>query len=304
MARPRDGYLAGMAEDQVMAPKVPDYARYRVEPEDAIALADLDSDDTGTYSGREEADADLAGHVDRIADLQARLYAEERRSLLVVLQGIDAAGKDSTVSHVFRGTNPQGVRVYSFKEPSPDESAHDFLWRYHQHTPAAGMIHVFNRSHYEDVLVTRVKDLVPEEVWRPRYDSINDFERMLVREGTYIVKFFLHISKDAQLARFRERLELEHKHYKFSANDVRERRNWDEYQQAYEDAVNATSTPWAPWYVVPSDHKWFRNLVVARTLAGTLEAIGPQWPEPQEDLEQFALEELEEDQAESSRSSR
>ena len=171
--------------------------------------------------------------------------------MLVVLQGIDAAGKDSTVKHVFSGTNPQGVRVYTFKEPTAEEAAHDFLWRYHADAPALGMIHVFNRSHYEDVLVVRVKELIEEERWRSRYDSINDFERMLARERTVIVKFFLHISKDAQLDRFRERLEREDKHYKFSANDVRERRNWDAYQEAYEDAVNATSTPWAPWYVVP-----------------------------------------------------
>jgi PPK2 family polyphosphate:nucleotide phosphotransferase len=284
-----------MTEASVRAPHVPDFARYRVESDEALRLADVDTADVGTYSGAEEADADLARYVEQIADLQARLYAEEKHALLVVLQGIDAAGKDSTVSHVFRGTNPQGCRVYSFKEPSTDESAHDFLWRYHQDTPPFGMIHVFNRSHYEDVLVTRVKDLVPEEVWRSRYDSINDFERMLVREGTCILKFLLHISKDAQLDRFRERLELEHKHYKFSANDVRERRNWDSYQHAYEDAVNATSTPWAPWYVIPSDHKWYRNVVVARTVAGTLDAIGPCWPEPEEELEQFALEELEAD---------
>jgi PPK2 family polyphosphate:nucleotide phosphotransferase len=279
--------------DTVQAPWSADFARYRVDPDEPISLAELDPADTGTYSGKDEADGDIVRYVERIADLQARLYAEEKRALLVVLQGIDAAGKDSTVSHVFRGTNPQGCRVYSFKEPSPDESAHDFLWRYHQDTPPDGMIHVFNRSHYEDVLVTRVKDLVPEEVWRSRYDSINDFERMLVREGTSILKFFLHISKAAQLDRFRERLELEHKQYKFSANDVRERRNWDAYQQAYEDAVNATSTPWAPWHVVPSDHKWYRNVVVARTVAGTLDALDPRWPESDEDLEQFAAEELE-----------
>jgi PPK2 family polyphosphate:nucleotide phosphotransferase len=292
-----------MPESSVQAPHVPDFARYRVEPDEPVSLAELDSADLGTYSGKEEADADLGGYVDRIADLQARLYAEEERALLVVLQGIDAAGKDSTVSHVFRGTNPQGCRVYSFKEPSPDESAHDFLWRYHQHTPSAGMIHVFNRSHYEDVLVTRVKGLVPEQVWRARYDSINDFERMLVREGTCILKFFLHISNEAQLDRFRERLEVEHKHYKFSANDVRERQNWDAYQRAYEDAVNATSTPWAPWYVVPSDHKWYRNLVVARTVAGTLDAMDPRWPEPDDDLERFTLDELDAQPA-SERSSR
>jgi PPK2 family polyphosphate:nucleotide phosphotransferase len=267
-------------------------ALYRVAPGTKVALADQDPADTGTYEVADEARAELAGLVEQIADLQARLYAEEERSLLVVLQGIDAAGKDSSVKHVFRGSNPQGVRVYSFKEPSNEESAHDFLWRYHQHTPGKGMIHVFNRSHYEDVLVVRVKGLVPEERWRSRYDSINDFERMLAREGTTIVKFFLHISKDAQMDRFRERLEREDKHYKFSANDVRERRNWDAYQEAYEEAINHTSTEWAPWYMVPSDHKWYRNLVVARTVATVLEEMDPRWPDPEEDLESFAQEEL------------
>jgi len=253
-----------------------------------FSLADID---TAATEG-ERDDDELAALVDRIADLQARLYAEERRALLVVLQGIDAAGKDSSVSHVFRGTNPQGVRVFSFKEPSNEEAAHDFLWRYHQDTPAYGMIHVFNRSHYEDVLVVRVKGLVEEERWRSRYDSINDFERMLAREGTKILKCFLHISKDAQLDRFRERLEREDKHYKFSANDVRERRNWDAYQEAYEDALNATHTDWAPWHVIPSDHKWYRNLTVAKLVAKTLEELDPKWPPPGEDAERFAAEEL------------
>ena len=261
---------------------------YRIEPGESFSLDDHDPSDTGSDTDADE----LPELVERIADLQARLYAEERRALLVVLQGIDAAGKDSTVAHVFRGTNPQGVRVLTFKEPSNEELAHDFLWRYHQHTPGYGMIHVFNRSHYEDVLVVRVKDLVEEERWRSRYDSINDFERMLARERTTILKFFLHISKDAQLERFQERLEREDKHYKFSANDVRERRNWDDYQEAYEDAVRCTSTEWAPWHVIPSDHKWFRNLTVARIVAATLEEMDPRWPEPEEDLEQFAADEL------------
>jgi PPK2 family polyphosphate:nucleotide phosphotransferase len=270
----------------------PDFARYRVEPDEDVSLADHDPATTDSYDDADEAREELSGLVEHIADLQARLYAEEQRALLVVLQGIDAAGKDSTVAHVFRGSNPQGVRVLSFKEPTHEESAHDFLWRYHQQTPAMGMIHVFNRSHYEDVLVVRVKELVEEERWRSRYDSINDFERMLEREKTTIVKFFLHISKDAQLDRFRERLERQDKHYKFSSNDVRERRNWDAYQQAYEDMLNHTSTEWAPWYVIPSDHKWYRNLVVARTVAGVLEGMDPKWPEPEEDLESFAAEEL------------
>src|SRR4051794_28337068 len=263
--------------------------RYRVEPGSKIRLADHDTADTGGLSGPD--DAEFHALVERIADLQARLYAEESRSVLVVLQGIDAAGKDSSVKHVFRGTNPQGVRVYTFKEPTAEEAAHDFLWRYHVDAPPDGMIHVFNRSHYEDVLVVRVKQLIEEERWRSRFDSINDFERMLAREGTTIVKFFLHISKDAQMERFRERLEREDKHYKFSANDVRERRNWDAYQEAYEEALNHTSTDWAPWYMVPSDHKWYRNLVVAQTVLSVLQDLDPRWPEPEEDLEAFAREE-------------
>jgi PPK2 family polyphosphate:nucleotide phosphotransferase len=270
----------------------PDFARYRVEPGEEVSLADQDTAAADGYDAA-EAREELDALTERIADLQARLYAEESQSLLVVLQGIDAAGKDSTVAHVFRAVNPQGCRVYTYKEPTPDESAHDFLWRYHRDTPARGMIHVFNRSHYEDVLVVRVKQLIEEERWRGRYESINDFERMLVREGTVILKFFLHISKDCQLERFRERLERQDKHYKFSSNDVRERRRWDDYQQAYEDMLRHTSTEDAPWYVVPSDHKWFRNLVVARAVAGTLDSMDPVWPEPEEDLEAFAAAELE-----------
>jgi PPK2 family polyphosphate:nucleotide phosphotransferase len=278
----------------------PDFARYRVEPDEEVSLADHDPAAAAGYEP-EEAREELEALSERIADLQARLYAEERQSLLVVLQGIDAAGKDSTVAHVFRGANPQGCRVYTYKEPTPDESAHDFLWRYHRDTPARGMIHVFNRSHYEDVLVVRVKELTEESRWRSRYKSINDFERMLVREGTVVLKFFLHISKECQLERFRERLERPDKHYKFSSNDVRERRRWDDYQQAYEDMLRHTSTHDAPWYVVPSDHKWFRNLVVARAVAGTLDTMDPVWPEPEEDLEAFAAEELDQLSERSSR---
>jgi PPK2 family polyphosphate:nucleotide phosphotransferase len=282
--------------DDPTAPLVADFARYRVDPGEHVSLATLATDDTDDLTPG-QARRELDRLVERIAGLQARLYAEEKRAVLVVLQGIDAAGKDSTVKHVFSGSNPQGVRVYTFKEPTEEEAAHDFLWRYHQDAPAYGMVHVFNRSHYEDVLVVRVKGLTDEARWRSRYDSINDFERMLSRERTVIVKFFLHISKDAQLDRFRERLEREDKHYKFSANDVRERRNWDAYQEAYEDAINLTSTPWAPWFVVPADHKWYRNLVVARIVAATLEALDPKWPRTEEELEAYALEELEESSA-------
>jgi PPK2 family polyphosphate:nucleotide phosphotransferase len=278
---------------EVEAPLVPDFARYRVEPGERISLADLDPADTGDLAGSEEVETEYAGLAEQIAALQERLFAEEKRSLLIVLQGIDAAGKDGTVKHVLRGTNPSGVRVHSFREPSSEEIAHDFLWRYHQATPADGMIGVFNRSHYEDVLVVRVKDLAPEALWRSRYDSINDFERMLVREGTTILKFFLHISKDEQLEKFRERLERPEKYWKWSDNDIKERARWEDYQQAYEDAVNATSTPWAPWYVIPSDHRWFRNYAIARVLLGTLTAMDPRFPAPPEDVKRFAEEELE-----------
>jgi PPK2 family polyphosphate:nucleotide phosphotransferase len=276
----------------VAGPQLADYARYRVEPDEGFSLADHDPDDTDGMAGPEEVEREYEELGQRIADLQERLYAEEQRSLLIVLQGIDAAGKDGTVKHVLRGTNPTGVRVYSFKEPSSEELAHDFLWRYHQHTPGDGMIHVFNRSHYEDVLVVRVKDLAPEELWRSRFDSINDFERMLVREGTTILKFLLHISKEEQLEKFRERLERTDKYWKWSDNDMRERERWDDYQQAYEEAVAATSTSWAPWYVVPADHRWFRNYVIARVLAGTLQAMDPKFPEPPEDVKRFAQREL------------
>src|SRR5918995_925912 len=275
------------------APLLADFARYRVEPGERVALADLDPADTAGLSGEDEIGPDYEGLRDRLPDLQERLHAEEERSLLIVLQGIDAAGKDGTVKHVLRGTNPSGVRVQSFKEPSSEELAHDFLWRYHQATPADGMIGVFNRSHYEDVLVVRVKDLAPEALWRSRYDSINDFERMLVREGTTILKFFLHISKDEQLEKFRERLARPDKHFQWSDNDMKERERWDDYQQAYEEAVNATSTPWAPWYVIPADRRWFRNYVIARVLAGTLSAMNPRYPEPPDDVRAFAERELE-----------
>jgi PPK2 family polyphosphate:nucleotide phosphotransferase len=276
----------------VRAPELADFARYRVEPGERFSVADADPADTNGFEDREEIAGEYSGLVERIAGLQERLFAEERRSLLVVLQGIDAAGKDGSVKHVLRGTNPSGVRVYSFKEPSSEERAHDFLWRYHQATPADGMIHVFNRSHYEDVLVVRVKDLAPEDLWRSRYDSINDFERMLVREGTTILKFFLHISREEQLQKFRERIERSDKFWKWSENDMKERERWDEYQQAYEDAVNATSTAWAPWYVVPADHRWYRNYVVARVLAATLTAMEPRFPEPPQDVKEYVEREL------------
>jgi PPK2 family polyphosphate:nucleotide phosphotransferase len=276
----------------VAAPALADFARYRVEPDEAFQLAEHDPADTAGLGDEEAVAAQYSGLSEQISELQERLFAEEERALLIVLQGIDAAGKDGTVKHVLRGTNPSGVRVHSFREPTNDEAAHDFLWRYHQATPARGMIGVFNRSHYEDVLVVRVKNLAPESLWRSRFDSINDFERMLVREGTTILKFFLHLSKDEQLEKFRERLEREDKYWKWSDNDMKEREHWDAYQRAYEEAIDGTSTPWAPWYVIPADHRWVRNYVIARVLAGTLSAMNPRFPEPPAEVRRFAQREL------------
>jgi PPK2 family polyphosphate:nucleotide phosphotransferase len=255
------------------------FDRYRVEPGRRLSLGSIDPADTSECPDEERAKEALREERDRIVELQERLYAEDSRALLVVLQGTDASGKDGTVKRVFNGTNPAGVRAYAFKVPTETEREHDFLWRYHTHTPQDGMIHIFNRSHYEDVLAVRVRELEPEEVWRHRYDSINDFERMLVREGTTIVKFFLHISKEEQKRRFEERLRRADKHWKFNVGDLDDRRRWDEFQVAYEDALNLTSTEWAPWYVVPADRKWYRNHMVATIVADTLERMNPQFPE-------------------------
>ncbi|SFP75879.1 polyphosphate:nucleotide phosphotransferase, PPK2 family [Geodermatophilus dictyosporus] len=283
---------AARPEQVVVAdpPPEPDYPRYRVEPGAGVRLADVDPDESEHFGRKKDAAAELAHHRDRIADLQARLYAENRRSLLLVLQAMDTGGKDGTIKHVFRGVNPQGCQVSSFKAPSAEESAHDFLWRYHQRVPSRGMIGIFNRSHYEDVLVVRVKGLVPEEVWRPRYDVINQFEQALSLSGVTVLKFYLHISRDEQKRRLESRLADPDKRWKFSANDLRERRYWDDYMAAFEEAIANTSTDVAPWYVVPADNKWYRNLVIARTIADTLEAMDPRYPAPEEGLDAVTVE--------------
>ena len=224
-------------------PPAPDYPRYRVDPGESIALADLSPDESEGYTSKSDVKRELARHRDRIAELQERLYAEQRQSLLIVLQAMDTGGKDGAIKHVFQGVNPQGCRVWSFKMPSSEESAHDFLWRYHLHTPSRGMITIFNRSHYEDVLVVRVKGLVPEPVWRDRYDTICDFERTLARENVVVVKFFLHISRDEQKRRLEARLQDPAKHWKFSSADIEERAYWDDYQRAFEDVLNRRRRP-------------------------------------------------------------
>jgi PPK2 family polyphosphate:nucleotide phosphotransferase len=265
------------------------YPRYRVEPGQTIQLKDFDPNESEQYRDKEEVKGELKRQRQRIEDLQERLYAENQHSLLIVLQAMDTGGKDGTIEHVFEDVNPQGCRVEAFKTPTEEELAHDFLWRVHKVVPRKRMIGIFNRSHYEDVLVVRVKKLVPQQVWAERYVQINEFERTLALSGTTIIKFFLYISKDEQKRRLESRLKDPTKHWKFSSTDIKERAYWDDYMKAYQDAINKCSTEYAPWYVVPANKKWYRNLVVARTIADTLEAMNPQYPQAEEGLEHMAI---------------
>jgi PPK2 family polyphosphate:nucleotide phosphotransferase len=270
-------------------PPDPDYPRFRVEPERGVRLAEVDPDESERYAKKKDVVDELDKQRKRIRDLQARLYGEHRRSLLIVLQAMDTGGKDGTIKGVFQGVNPQGCQVWSFKVPSAEELDHDFLWRYHNRVPGKGMINIFNRSHYEDVLVVRVKGLVPEAVWRPRYEAINQFEYALAMSGISIIKFYLHISRAEQKRRLESRLTSPDKRWKFSPDDLKERVFWDDYQVAFEDAVNLCSTSYAPWYVIPANKKWYRNLVVARTIADTLEAMDPRYPAADPGLEHVAV---------------
>jgi PPK2 family polyphosphate:nucleotide phosphotransferase len=226
--------------------------------------------------------ADLSG---KMCDLQGLLYAESQHSLLVCLQALDAGGKDGTIVHVFGAMNPLGTRVHAFKVPTDAEAKHDFLWRVHGQTPMRGEVAIFNRSHYEDVLIVRVHNLVPKAVWSERYDRINEFEKNLTEAGTTILKFFIHISKDEQLRRFKKRLDNPDKNWKVNEADYEERQHWPEYMKAYQDALSKTSTKGAPWYVIPGDHKWYRNLAVARIVVETMEAMGMKRPTPTADIE-------------------
>ncbi len=254
---------------------------WRIAPGSSVSLDSLPTRSTdGAPGGKKATKAALTELTQQISDLQERLWAEHKQSLLVVLQAMDTAGKDSTTRAVFSGVNPQGVKVASFKAPTSTELDHDFLWRIHQTAPARGGIVVFNRSHYEDVLVVRVKDLAPEPVWRERYGLINAFEDQLRHGGTTVIKFFLHISKHEQAERLQARLDEPTKLWKFSANDLTERARWDNYQRAYQEAIEQTSTKHAPWYIIPSDRKWYRNWAVGKVIADTLEGLDPQYPEP------------------------
>jgi PPK2 family polyphosphate:nucleotide phosphotransferase len=255
--------------------------RWLVPPGETFDLGKFDPASTaGAPSDKTAAEALLAKMSDELFALQGRLWAENKQSLLVVLQAMDTGGKDGTIRHVFRGVNPQGVRVTPFKAPSEEERRHDFLWRAHRATPAAGEIGIFNRSHYEDVLVVRVHSLVPEEVWRPRYKAINDFERHLSRERTTMVKFWLHISPEEQKRRLQARLDDPTKRWKFDPLDLEERKLWRDYQAAAEEMLWRTSKSRAPWYVIPADHKWYRNWVVSTILIDTVKVMDPQYPAP------------------------
>lgn len=265
--------------------------RYRVPPGTEVDLSQWDPNDKSLYPGnKREGTAALSDLTERLQDLQELLYAEAKHKLLIVLQAMDTGGKDGTIRHVFTGVNPQGVRVASFKVPTAEELAHDYLWRIHKRTPGSGEIVIFNRSHYEDVLIVRVHDLVPAERWLKRFDQINAFERMLADEGTIVLKFYLNIDLEEQKARLQARLDDPAKHWKFNVGDLKERKRWSEYMTAYEDVLGKTSSEWAPWYIVPSNRKWYRNLVVSSVIIRALESLQMSYPEPKESLEGIVIE--------------
>ena len=254
----------------------------RVKPGSRVRLANIDPGATFGYD-KTSAQPLIAAQLDRLSTLQDRLWAEAKRSVLVVLQGIDASGKDGTIQRVMEAFNPQGCVVSAFKVPTAEELAHDFLWRIHKRVPGKGEIGIFNRSHYEEVLVVRVHDIVPKAVWSTRYSRINEFERTLAESGTTIVKFFLAIDREEQRTRFQERYDDPAKRWKFKMGDLDERKLWDDYQAAFDDALTKTSKPWAPWYVIPANRNWFRNLAVATILADTIAELRPSYP-PGEEL--------------------
>lgn len=272
---------------------------HRVGPAEKVSLAAIDpraTDGFASTKGEKSADtksraeAQLADEVKRIAKLQEVLYAENKTALLVVLQGMDTSGKDGVIRHVFSGVNPQGCHVTSFKKPSEAEADRDYLWRIHAAVPAKGEIGIFNRAHYEDVLIVRVHDYVPESQWRARYAQINEFERYLTHNHVVVLKFMLHISKDEQRERLQARIDDPEKRWKFQPADLAERKLWDKYQSAYEDALSACSTEHAPWYVIPADRKWYARWAIARIVRETLEAINPKFPPAADDIANIRVE--------------
>jgi PPK2 family polyphosphate:nucleotide phosphotransferase len=253
--------------------------RFKVEPGEEVHLDKFDPNDTSGFDGKSEDERDESKRLnEKLRQLQEMLYAEHKMKVLVILQAVDTGGKDGVIRRVFEGVNPQGVQVAHFGVPTPEELDHDFLWRHHKRVPGKGELVIFNRSHYEGVLVERVHRLVPDDVWRRRYREINDFEKLLFEEDTVILKFYLHISKDEQKKRLQARLDDPTKEWKFSSNDLPERKHWDEYMMAYQDALAKTSTDWAPWYVIPSNHKWYRDLVVSRVIVKAMEKMDLHYP--------------------------
>jgi len=258
--------------------------KFRVKSGTKVNLAKIDPGFTAEHKDKKSAEIAVQKINLKLRDLQFLLYAEGKRSLLICLQAMDAAGKDGTINHVLSAMNPQGTSVHGFKVPSAEEAAHDFLWRIHRYAPARGQVAIFNRSHYEDVLVARVHHFVPKEVWSKRYDAINRFEKSLVANKTHIIKIFLHIDEEEQLRRFKQRLDDPKRHWKISESDYSEQKLWPEYTKAYNEALNKTSTDDAPWYVIPSNHKWFRNLAVSKIVAETMESMRMKFPQPSVDI--------------------
>ncbi|MEQ8786997.1 MAG: polyphosphate kinase 2 family protein [Pirellulaceae bacterium] len=261
--------------------------RFRIEPGGLVDLAKIDAGFRDQHESHEHALPEIEAYKAKLQHLQYLMYAENKHSLLICLQGRDAAGKDGAINHVLSCMNPQGCTVTGFKVPTKQEAAHDFLWRYHRAAPAVGQVAIFNRSHYEDVLVVRVHNLVPQPVWSARYQHINAFEQLLHDSGTHILKFYLHIDPDEQLKRFKHRIDDPARHWKISDGDYSERAYWDDYTQAFEDALGKCSTAHAPWFVIPSNHKWFRNLAISRIVVETLEGLNMQFPAPSVDIDEI-----------------
>jgi PPK2 family polyphosphate:nucleotide phosphotransferase len=264
--------------------------RYLIKPGDKVNLKDWDPDDKSAWSdGKKKAKHEFKEINKELEKLQELLYAEHKQKILIVLQATDTGGKDGVIRAVFEGVNPSGVRVAAFKVPTEEELAHDYLWRIHKQTPGKGEMVIFNRSHYEDVLVVRVHDLVPKSVWNKRYEHIRNFEKMLADEGTTIIKFFLHISKDEQKERLQERLDIPEKQWKFSSGDLKERLLWDDYQNAFGDMLEKTSTSYAPWYVIPANRNWYRNWLISSIIVKKLKSLNMEYPEPEKDLENIKI---------------
>jgi PPK2 family polyphosphate:nucleotide phosphotransferase len=265
--------------------------QYLIKPGSKILLANFDPEDKSQFAGnKQEAETKMVDLGQKLDKLQELLYAEHKHKILIVLQALDTGGKDGVIRSVLSGINPQGVHIASFKVPTPEEMDHDFLWRIHSQVPGKGELVVFNRSHYEDVLVVRVHNLITEVVWKDRYIQINNFEKMLVEEGTTILKFYLNITKDTQKERLQARLDDPEKNWKFNPADLKERGFWDDYMKAYQDAINETSTEWAPWYVIPSNHNWYRNFCVLSIVVKTLEDLKMQYPAPIPGLDKIVIE--------------